>query len=214
MVTVGEVLNSVLFVFLQANEENCRSSPCESAEYLQELANLYQSQHGSALIHLIPFSCSMYNVSCKGGNRRFPQSNPCVHRAAPPRVVELGPDVCSHGRKDFCCLLGGVCCSESELHQLNSSWACALGCRHSHCLPCLAHGQSCLGNTDKGKGAHQTSWITTPGCPKASPTSSLWLNFPWYCAFWWCFYGPGGDVQRWRCCSPEKMEKAPSKLSG
>lgn len=131
MVTVGEVLNSVLFVFLQANEENCSSSPCESAEYLQELAKLYQSQHGSTLIHLIPFSCSMYNGSCKGGNRRL-------------------------------------------------------------------------------KGAHQTSWITTPGCPKASPTSSLWLIFPWYCAFWWysmgqegmCSVGGGVPLRKWRRLHP------------
>lgn len=41
MVTVGKVLNSVLFVFLQANEENCKTSPCESDEFLQGLTNLY-----------------------------------------------------------------------------------------------------------------------------------------------------------------------------
>lgn len=158
------------------------------------------------------FFCSiMYNVSCKGRKRRrFPQNSPYVHRVAPPRTAELGPDVCSHGRKaNFCCLLG-----ESELHQLRSSCACALGCRHSHCLPSLVHGQSCLKKADKLKGAHQTLWITTPGCPKTSQTLRQWLNFPWYHAFWWYFYGPGRDVQCWRWGSPEKIKKAPSKLSG
>lgn len=64
MVAVGEGLNSVLFVFLQVNEENCKSSPCESAEYLQELTNLYQSQHGSTLIHLIPLLL-LHHVQCQ-----------------------------------------------------------------------------------------------------------------------------------------------------
>lgn len=190
MVTVGEVLNSVLFVFLQVNEENCKSSPCESAEYLQELTNLYLSHHGSTLIPLLPLFL-LHCVQGEGTGEDCPQNNPCLHRVAPPRAAELGPDVCSHGRKaDFCCPLGGDCCSQSELQQLKSS--CALGCRHSHCLPSLVHGQSCLQRREKLKGAHQTLWITTPGCPKASQTSSLWLNFPCYHDFGGAFMGQEG----------------------
>lgn len=118
------------------------------------------------------------------------QNNPGVHRVAPPRVA--GPDVCSHGRKaDFCCLLGGVCCSGSELHQLKSSWACALGCRHGHCLLSLVHGQE---KTDKLKGANQTLWIATPGCPKMmfrniEPVAKFSLA-PWiFVLFLWAMKG-------------------------
>lgn len=85
-----------------------------------------------------------YNVNCQEKNRRLPPNNPCVHRAAPSRAVELGPAVMA----GFCCLLAKVCCGEDELHQLNSSCAPALGCRHGHCLPSLAHGQSWLEKTN------------------------------------------------------------------